>query len=536
MINSINKSIDSLQENILKLEQGKADPGQVLDTLGLTNIKLPSAQVIALMDMLADGITPVNEDIISTLLTLCESYKKILYVLAGKLEYQSSELTKTPPPEATEPTQEARSEPEQAPETPAEETKPDASEPKQTAPNNQTKTANITSIRVDTNRLDRLIEHVGKLMVTNAVITQAGSDNLTKVSGSLRELDITISNLQLEMDAIRLVPLKQIFMPMHRLVKSLSQKVNKKMEFIINGDDLALDKSIVECLNEPLVHLLRNAVDHGLEDAQERKESGKDPVGRVTLSASRDTENAYILIQDDGHGLDAIKIRAKAEAKGLIMPDEELTDQEIYLFALRSGVSTADKVTSISGRGVGMDAVLNVIKNQLDGDISIDSELGKGSTFTLSIPLTRSNNEGIVEALVCRLGSENFIIPSQDVVEILVPTNADIVELPDGRKTVDVRGKIHSLIRLDEQLDMESDIEDITQAQAVVVQVGEIRAAIVVNEVLRQQQVVITKFTVPVEEVYNLPLLGYGMMGESDALVLDTDTLLRNIDITAAKE
>ncbi len=532
MIDSINKSIDSLQENILELEQGKADPGQVLDTLGLTNLKLPSAQVIALMDMLADGIAPINEDIISSLLTLCESYKKILYVLAGKLKYQAAELKKAPVPEAAEPKQET----EQASKPTADKDKPAAAEPKQNETKGQGKAASITSIRVDTNRLDRLIEHVGKLMVTNAVISQAGLDNLNKVSGSLRELDITISDLQAEMNSIRLVPLKQIFTPMHRLVKSLSQKVNKKMEFEIIGDNLALDKFIVECLNEPLVHLLRNAVDHGLENAQDRKESGKDPVGHVTLSATRDAENAYILIKDDGHGLDAVKIRAKAEAKGLIAPDDELTDQEIYLLVLRSGVSTAAKVTSISGRGVGMDAVLNVIKNQLNGDISIQSELGKGSTFTLSIPLTRSSNEGIAEALVCRVGSEKFIIPSQDVVEIFIPAHADVVELPDGRKTVDVRGKIHSLIRLDELLDIESDIKDITQAQAVVVEVGEIRAAIVVSEVLRQQQVVVTKFTVPVEEIYNLPLLGYGMMGESDAMVLDTDALLQNIDTFTSKK
>jgi two-component system chemotaxis sensor kinase CheA len=319
---------------------------------------------------------------------------------------------------------------------------------------------------------------------------------------------------------------------MHRLIKALSGKVHKKMEFEIEGDELALDKSIVECLNEPLVHLLRNAVDHGLESAEERAETSKDPVGRVRLTASRKGETAFIRVEDDGRGLDPAKIRAKAEEKELISPEDELTDAEIYQLVLRSGFSTASAVTDISGRGVGMDAVLNVIKNQLDGEITIDSELGKGTAFTLSIPLSRSANEGIVEALVCRLGQERYIIPSQDVVEIYVPREKDVVQLPDGRETVDVRGTVHSLIRLDRHLDVDSGIDDLTRAQTVVVRVGNI----LVSEVLRQQQVVITKFTVPVEDIFHLPILGYGMMGESDALVVNTEALLQGVDFAAEEQ
>jgi two-component system chemotaxis sensor kinase CheA len=173
-----------------------------------------------------------------------------------------------------------------------------------------------------------------------------------------------------------------------------------------------------------------------------------------------------------------------------------------------------------------MDAVLNVIKNQLDGEITIDSELGKGTAFTLSIPLSRSANEGIVEALVCRLGQERYIIPSQDVVEIYVPREKDVVQLPDGRETVDVRGTVHSLIRLDRHLDVDSGIDDLTRAQTVVVRVGNIRAAILV----------ITKFTVPVEDIFHLPILGYGMMGESDALVVNTEALLQGVDFAAEEQ
>jgi two-component system chemotaxis sensor kinase CheA len=317
---------------------------------------------------------------------------------------------------------------------------------------------------------------------------------------------------------------------MHRLVKSLSQKIDKKLDFEMSGESLALDKTIVESLNEPLVHLLRNAVDHGLETTEGRIEAGKPETGSVKLSAWRKGEFAYIEVRDDGRGLDPERIKAKALEKGLADPDTEYTEDEILQFVLMSGFSTAEKITDVSGRGVGMDAVVNAIRVSLDGDITIESTLGKGAAFIISIPLDRSANEGIVEALVCRVGGETFIIPSRDVVEIYVPNTNEVVELPDGRETVDVRGEVHSLLRLGDHLGIVPEIQDVDKSQTVVVRTGDYKAAIMVDDVIRQQQVVITRFTVPVEEVFDLPLLGYGMMGESDALVVDTEELLQKMD------
>ncbi|WP_319468117.1 chemotaxis protein CheW [uncultured Pseudodesulfovibrio sp.] len=365
-------------------------------------------------------------------------------------------------------------------------------------------------------------------MVTYAVIAQGGAQNLTQMASSLRELDNVISRLQKEVDAIRLVPLKQIFMPMHRLVKSLSQKIGKKLDFEVTGDDLALDKTIVESLNEPLVHLLRNAVDHGLETTEGRKEAGKKETGKVGLHAWRKGDNAYIQVKDDGRGLDPERILNKAIEKGIAEMGAEYEKEEILQFVLQSGFSTAEKITDVSGRGVGMDAVVNAIRNTLDGDVEIESELGHGAAFTISIPLDRSANEGIVEALVCKVGGDTFIVPSRDVVEIYMPKENEVVELPDGRETVDVRGEVHSLLRLADLLGLEPEVTDIQMAQAIVVRVGEYKAAILVDEVLKQQQVVITGFTVPVEEIFNVPILGYGMMGESDALVIDTEEMLQH--------
>ncbi|WP_018125850.1 chemotaxis protein CheA [Desulfovibrio oxyclinae] len=544
MRDGIRECIEEFEKRILDAEQGKAQVVEAMDMMGLSHMKLSSAQVIALLDMLSDGITPVSQEIVTAMLGVTEAQKKFLMSLAGILdlgavETKSEEEIAEAQAEASQAEAEAEAaavaamsgeevapDNEAAPDEQPATRKPQP--PSQSKEEKQAQPQAISSIRVATDRLDRVIEHVGKLMVTYAVIAQSSGKNAQKTSASLRELDTVINKLQNEVDAIRLVPLKQIFMPMHRLVKSLSQKIGKKLEFVIKGEELALDKTIVESLNEPLVHLLRNAVDHGLENPEERAATGKPETGSVTLSAWRKGEEAFIEVRDDGKGLDPERIHAKAIEKGIADPDRDYSDKEILQFVLESGFSTAAQVTDVSGRGVGMDAVVNAIRVGLDGDIRIDSVLGKGATFTIVIPLDRSANEGIVDAIITRLGDDIFIIPSRDVMEIYVPTKQEVVELPDGRETVDVRGEVHSLLRLGDFLDIKPKVDDIEKAQCVVVRVGEYKAAILVDEVLKQQQVVITRFTVPVEEVFHLPILGFGMMGESDALVVDTEELLNS--------
>ncbi|MEF2229744.1 MAG: chemotaxis protein CheW [Pseudodesulfovibrio sp.] len=543
MQDSIIQCIEDIEKQILEVSDSGRNAGAAVDALGLSHMKLSSAGVIALLDMLTDGITPVNDDIISAMLGICEAQKRFFFALSGLLETGAASMgikeRKSAPVIETEPESEelaakAFEEPptaEAEPEESAPEEKEAEAAPQAKSRGRQEKTPAaqaIASIRVPTDRLDRVIELVGKLMVTYAVIAQGGAQNLAQMASSLRELDNVISRLQKEVDAIRLVPLKQIFMPMHRLVKSLSQKIGKKLDFEVIGDDLALDKTIVESLNEPLVHLLRNAVDHGLEDTEGRKAAGKPDTGKVTLSAWRKGDSAFLQVRDDGKGLDPDRIMAKALEKGLAEAGKQYETEEILQFVLQSGFSTAEKITDVSGRGVGMDAVVNSIRNTLDGNIEIESELGRGAAFTISIPLDRSANEGIVDALVCKVGGDTFIVPSRDVVEIYMPRINEVVQLPDGRETVDVRGEVHSLLRLADLLELTPEVTNIEMAQAIVVRVGDYKAAILVDEVLRQQQVVITGFTVPVEEIFDIPILGYGMMGESDALVINTEEMLQH--------
>lgn len=532
----IDQCMEPLEENVLRLEEGRPAPEAVrdaLDGLGLTHLRIASAQIVALMDMLTDGITPVGEPLVTALLRVCEAHKAFLRALAGVLDQPVAALVARPGPGAVvesvagdkpAPIEAApeNGHPDQAPEL-----HEDAEKHVDRAM--QASKQSISSVRVPTERLDSLIALVGKLMVTFAVLSQTGTRGATLSASTLSELDTVITGLQREVDAIRLVPLKQIFLPMNRLVQSLSQKMKKKVRFTITGDELALDKTIVECLNEPLVHLLRNALDHGLETPEDRAAAGKDETGSVNLTAWRRGDVAYVEVSDDGRGLSAARIRAKAVEKGLIEPDAEMTDQEAIQLILSSGFSTAEQVTDVSGRGVGMDAVANAVRAQLGGDIVIENKAEGGSRFTLSIPLSRSVNEGIVDALICKVGPETLIVPSRDVLEIYAPGAGDLVALPDGAETVSVRGQIFHLLRLCDHLGLSSACPGVGGGLVVTVSQGPVQAALLVDEVLRQQQVVVTGFTVPVHEIYGLPILGFGMMGESDALVLDIEKLLARL-------
>ncbi|SMF19223.1 chemotaxis protein CheA [Desulfovibrio gilichinskyi] len=567
MKDSIANCIEDIQKTIIDLEQGTGDINNVMKSLGLEHVKMPSAQVIALLDMLSDGITPITQDLITTLLEITEAQKKFFYCIAGvldkgaapvdcakdepieelpeiiqkdiELEADSSSIPVSAEP-SLEKTVEIKLEDETDTDTnvPADKDQPEQATAASTlktedisnkvapdSPAKKDKSQAISSIRVSTQQLDSIIELVGKLMVTHAVIAQTGTENIAKISVSLGELDKVIRSLQSEVDEIRLVPLKQIFMPMHRLVKSTSQKLNKRIKFTILGEDLALDKTIVECLNEPLVHLLRNALDHGIEAPEDREMFGKDKDGSVTLSASRKGEFAYIEIIDDGKGLDAEVLLAKALERGLADPDKNYTQEEIFEFILQSGFSTAEAVTDISGRGVGMDAVVSSIQNTLDGKVSIKSELGHGSTFTIAIPLSRSINEGIVDALITIVGNETFIFPSREVLEVYEPVLKEFTTLPDGRETVSIRGKVHPLIRMHTVFDFPQPPEG-QLSKVILVKMGQYSAAILVDDVLRQQKAVVTGFTLPVNSIYHLPILGFGMMGEKDALVVDTEVLI----------
>lgn len=549
----IQASIEQMEAAVIALEGSASKPedvSNVLSTLGLSHLKLPSAQLITLFDMLKDGIQPVTPELVTSLLGICEAHKRLLYALGGfvskraeEIEAKAAALAAAGPAivAAEDATGEGSDEhavaeaADPSPEQASAQSEKQAADGDATAKGTQeggsgnaparAKRDGIFSVRVNTEKLDNLIDWVGKLMVSYAVISQNKNLDSATISG-LREMDVVIDRIKSEVDHIRLVPLKQIFIPLHRLVTSTAQKVNKKIEMVVEGDDLELDKMIVENLNEPLVHMLRNAVDHGVETPEEREQAGKPATGVIRLHAYRKGDHAYISIRDDGRGLNPERIRNKAREKGLLEEGRDYTDEDLYQFIMASGFSTAEKVTDISGRGVGMDAVVTAVKEQLGGDVRVNSELGKGTTFLISIPLDRSVNEGIVDALITRVGTETFIIPSRDVLEVFAARKSDTVELPDGSRAVSVRGETFPIIPLADYFGLTANPNADGYLHTIVVRVGDASAALLIDEVITQQQAVVTGFTIPVQTIYQIPILGFGMLGETDALVVDVENLI----------
>jgi two-component system chemotaxis sensor kinase CheA len=556
----IQASIEQMEAAVVALEESASGPenvSNVLSMLGLSHLKLPSAQLITLFDMLKDGIQPVTPELVTSLLGICEAHKRLLYALGGfvskraeEIEAKAAALAAAGPAVAVvhecvgeDPCDDfaedadadigeaaaASVAAEQDDAAPAQAQTAEAPGKAQDGTNGNApargKREGIFSVRVNTEKLDNLIDWVGKLMVSYAVISQNKNLDSATISG-LREMDLVIDRIKSEVDHIRLVPLKQIFIPLHRLVTSTAQKVNKKIEMVVEGDDLELDKMIVENLNEPLVHMLRNAVDHGVEPPEERTGIGKPATGVIRLHAYRKGDHAYISIRDDGRGLNPERIRNKAREKGLLEEGRTYTNEDLYQFIMASGFSTAETVTDISGRGVGMDAVLNAVKEQLNGEVRVDSELGKGTTFLISIPLARSVNEGIVDALITRVGTETFIIPSRDVLEVFAAKKSDTVELPDGSRAVSVRGETFPIIPLADYFGLTARPNADGYLHTIVVKVGDASAALLIDEVITQQQAVVTGFTIPLQSIYQIPILGFGMLGETDALVVDVENLI----------
>lgn len=384
------------------------------------------------------------------------------------------------------------------------------------------KTAEAT-IRVGTGRLDSLINMVGELVIAQSMITQdpdvAQSDNpklIRKVSHAgkiIRELqDLTMS--------LRMVPLKGVFQKMARLVRDLGRKSGKSVSYVTEGEETEIDRNMVEALNDPLVHMIRNAVDHGVESAEDRKNAGKDETGTVCLRAYHAAGNVVIQLQDNGKGLDREKILAKAVERGLIDSEKEISDSEVFNMIFNPGFSTAEKVTDVSGRGVGMDVVRKNI-DSLRGRIEITSKKGEGSTFTIRLPMTMA----ITDSMVIRVGHERYLLPTVSIERSFRP-KAGMVSTVVGRgEVVMLRGELLPVFRLHELYNVTDAVTDSNEALLIIVEGEGRRCALMVDELLDQQQVVIKSLG---EGLKNIPgisggaILGDGRVG----LILDASGLL----------
>lgn len=380
-------------------------------------------------------------------------------------------------------------------------------------------------VKVDANRLDHLIETIGELVIAVSMVRQYANVHELKgvhLERHLRQLDKITRELQGMGTSLRMIPLRATFQKMARLVRDLSKKSNKPIEFTISGEETELDKAVVDRIGDPLVHMMRNAVDHGIEETpEERQKQNKPKSGQVELRAFHKGGNIYIEIKDDGRGLDREAILAKSRERGLIRDGENFTDREIFNMIFEPGFSTAKKVSEVSGRGVGMDVVKRNIES-LRGQIDIRSEKGKGSVFTIRLPLTLA----IIDGMVVRVGTERYILPTLLIVQSLQPQHKDLTTVLERGEMLTLQGRLVPIFRLGRMFKHEEAEEDPTKALVVVVEDNEKLAGLLVDELIGQQQIVIK----PIGELFRntVGISGGAILPDGRVgLILDVGGLVR---------
>ena len=399
----------------------------------------------------------------------------------------AQEVKSSPQPEVAE-TKKEETQAEAPKETKQEEAKTEQAKP-QAPKSASVKVQAPSTVRVDTRKLDSLMNLIGELVIAQSRIMQLTQS--LDIDNGLKEavssMDRTSRQIQEEVMNIRMMPVGPIFNQFHRYVRDLNLELNKEVKLVLKGETTEIDKNMLEQLSDPLKHIIRNSMDHGIEKTkEERIERGKPEFGTITMSAAHQEGHVVIEVSDDGNGLNKEKIYNKAIEKGLLSKDGKYSDAEIYRTIFSPGLSTAEKITDISGRGVGMDVVrANVEK--MKGKIEIKSEEGKGSTFIIKLPLTLA----IIEGITFALGEQIYIMPLISIIEQMKVKNEQIKPFEGKGEMIKIRDEYLPLIRLHKVFDIDTQVDDIDNGIVVVVEAGYRRCAIFVDELLDQQQVVI---------------------------------------------
>jgi len=368
----------------------------------------------------------------------------------------------------------------------------DEPKPKYTASQENVKIKTHTGdekIKVSTARLDNLINMAGELVIAQLMVTEEANTKLTsehELNHKVVHQGKIVRELQELSMSMRMVPIAGVFQKMARLVRDLSHKANKKINFSTRGEETELDRNIVDKIADPLVHMVRNSVDHGIKSQQQRAEAGKNSTGRIELRAFHQAGNIVIEIEDDGKGLDKERILKKAIDNGIVEAGQELSDEQIFKLIFHAGLSTAQKVTSVSGRGVGMDVVRKNIES-LRGKVDISSIHGKGTTFTIRLPLTLA----IIDGQIVKVGDGRYIIPINSIVRTLRPQANQLSSVQNRGEMVTVRGGLLPLVRLYKLFGTVPVTEDPTESLLVIVEEDGKKCCLLVDELLGQQQVVI---------------------------------------------
>lgn len=376
------------------------------------------------------------------------------------------------------------------------------------------------SLRVDSTKVDQLINQISEMVIANAKITQIASDredsDLEEAANVLTDMLEDVRNGIMN---IRMVQVEDSFVKFKRIVNDTAKKIGKDIEFIISGGDTELDKTVVEKISDPLVHMLRNSVDHGIELPQEREKVGKPAKGRVELKAYPDAGTIVIQVSDDGAGLDKDKLVKKAVKKGIISEGEALTDKEIYNLIFEAGFSTAHEVSDISGRGVGMDVVRRNIQD-LRGLIDIDSTLGKGTTFTIRLPLTLA----IIDGFLVQAGNTKYVIPLENIQECIELTN-DYNDEANGNTFINLRGEILPILDVKKYLNIGLEDEEEKRKNVIVVRYADTMTGLQVDELYGEYQTVIKPLGEVFENVSGIS--GGSILGTGEvSLIFDIPKLI----------
>ncbi|MCL2118871.1 MAG: chemotaxis protein CheA [Planctomycetaceae bacterium] len=521
-----NEQIDGVEQSLLKVLEDRLNADEYLKEafrnihsfkgncgfMGFVDLERLSHAMETFLDMLRMGVVPSENENISRLLSLldvlhegvtsvesgnsgnlpgCEAHVKTLNdIMMIDHEDEGSKPqneTAVPSGQPQNDTPAVSDRPETAT------SKPDVSASPgnvQTAGKAAAKTPSKQDIRVDLHKLDSLIDLVGELVIAESMVTRCPAvahvenEYYNRAKHQLRRICDDLKDVAM---SVRMIPLSATFRKMVRLVHDLATKSGKKIKLNIVGEETEVDKTVIEQIADPLVHIVRNSCDHGIEKPEERIAGGKPDTGIVTLEGRHEGGEVWILIRDDGHGLNRERILAKALEKGIVGQEaREWPDERIYRLVFEAGFSTAEKITDISGRGVGMDVVRKNIE-KLNGRIDIQSVEGKGSTFILRIPLTLA----IIDAMLVRVGTAKYMIPTLSILESLVPVSKQVTVTPDGKEILRLRDEMIPIIRLYDIFNQQGDSERLKDGILVVAEESGQSFAIFVDEIVGQQQAVI---------------------------------------------
>ncbi|MBR1691266.1 MAG: chemotaxis protein CheA [Lachnospiraceae bacterium] len=379
------------------------------------------------------------------------------------------------------------------------------------------------TVRVDIEKLDTLMNLVSELIIAkNSLVSAAkNSEGMGNTTEQIEYLESVTTNLHESVMKVRMVPIESVVAKFPKMIRDLSKKLDKKMQLIMTGEETELDRTVVDEIGDPLMHLLRNSADHGLESAEVRAQRGKPEVGTVRLNAYQDGNNVVIEVGDDGNGIDVEAVKKKAIERGTITAEqgENMTDKDIVDLLFLPSFSTAKQVSDISGRGVGLDVVKSKIES-LSGDVEVKTALGEGSTFIVRLPLTLA----IIQALMVEVGKEKYAIPLGTIQTIEDITPGD-VKYVQGKEVINLRGEVMPLVRLNEILDCETETDPEANMLVVIVKKGEKLAGLVVDELMGQQEIVIKTMGKYINKCKIIS--GATILGDGDiALIIDTNTLI----------